>query len=76
MNFVVQAGPPPVLRGKNSGRGCLKQAIKAYREGDHEEAFGWILAGKCKDREARFVLVQQAPTVMDYVMNTYGPTLR
>ncbi len=71
-NFVVQAGPPAVLRGKISGQGCLTEAIKAYREGDHEEAFGWILAGKCRDREARFALVQQAPKVMDYVMETYG----
>lgn len=70
--FVVQAGPPPVLRGKISGQGCLKQAVKAYREGDHEEAFGWILARKCRDREARFTLVQQAPNVMDYVMDKYG----
>ncbi len=72
-NFLVQAGPPKVLRGKTSGRDCLKHAVRAYREGDHEEAFGWILAGQCSDREARVALVGQAPKVMDYVMHTYGP---
>ena len=72
-NFVVQAGPPKVLRGKTSGRDCLKHAIRAYREGDHEEAFGWILAGQCHDRQARVALVQQAPDVLSYVVEKYGP---
>lgn len=72
-NFVVQAGPPQVLRGKTSGRDCLKHAIRAYREGDHEEAFGWILAGQCHDRQARVALVQKAPDVLNYVLERYGP---
>ena len=72
-NFVVQAGPPQVLRGKRSGRDCLKHAIRAYREGDHEEAFGWVLAGQCHDRQARVALVQNAARVLDYVLDKYGP---
>ena len=71
-NFVVQAGPPPVLRGKTSGRDCLTQAVRAYHEGDHEEAFGWILAGQCHDREAREELVRHAPDVLHYVIEKYG----
>ena len=71
--FVVQAGPPQILRGKTSGRDCLKHAIAAYRTGDHEEAFVWILSGQCEDRNARVTLVQHAPKVMQYVMDTYGP---
>jgi len=71
--FVVQAGPPQVLRGKTSGQDCLKHAVTANREGDHEEALGWILAGQCQSRDARLTLVQKAPKVMQYVMDTYGP---
>lgn len=71
-NFIVQAGPPKVLRGKTSGRACLEHAVRAYREGDHEEAFGWILAGQCHDREARELLVRNAPNVLDYVIKKYG----
>ncbi len=71
--FLVKAGPPKVLRGNTSGRDCLRHAVTAYREGDHEEAFGWILAGQCLDREARTSLVLKAPLVMEYVVNKYGP---
>ncbi len=71
-NFIVQAGPPKVLRGKTSGRDCLKHAVRAYREGDHEEAFGWILAGQCHDREARERLVRNAANALDYVIKKYG----
>ncbi len=71
--FVVKAGPPRVLRGKTSGRDCLGHAITAYRAGDHEKAFGWILAGQCLNREARTSLVLKAPRVMQYVVNKYGP---
>lgn len=51
-DFVVKAGPPQILRGRTSGRDCLTTAIREYREGDHEEAFGWILAGACPNRGA------------------------
>ncbi|MCA9471080.1 MAG: hypothetical protein MRJ96_09310 [Nitrospirales bacterium] len=71
-NFVVKAGPPEILRGKISGRACLKKAIQSYRHGDHEEAFGWILAGECHDRQARDKLVRHAPKVLEYVVKTYG----
>ena len=71
-NFVVQAGPPQVLRGKISGHECLKHAVKAYRDGDHEEAFGWILAGQCQNREVRQTLVSRAPKVLEYLLKQYG----
>ncbi len=75
-DFIVQAGPPKVLRGKTSGRACLQHAVRAYWEGDHEEAFGWILAGQCHDREAREVLVRNAANVLDYVIKKYGAEAR
>ena len=71
-NFVVKAGPPKILRGKVSGRTCLETAIKSYRHGDHEEAFGWILAGQCHDRTARETLVRNAPKALEYLIDTYG----
>ena len=71
-NFVVKAGPPKILRGRVSGRDCLVKAIQAYRKGDHEKAFGWILAGQCHDRQARLVLVQNAPLVLEYLLKQYG----
>lgn len=71
-NFVVKAGPPKILRGRVSGRDCLVKAIQAYRIGDHEKAFGWILAGQCHDRQARLVLVQNAPLVLEYLLQQYG----
>ena len=74
-NFVVKAGPPKILRGRVSGRDCLTKAIKAYRLGDHEKAFGWILAGQCHDRQARLVLVQNAPLVLDYLLKQYGSSV-
>lgn len=46
--------------------------MRAYRERDHEEAFGWILAGQCHDREARELLVRNAADVLQYVMEKYG----
>ena len=70
-NFVVKAGPPKILRGKISGRACLENAIESYRHGDHEEAFGWILAGECHDREARVKLVKNAPKVLEYLLERY-----
>ncbi len=71
-NFVVKAGLPKILRGKVSGRSCLEKAIESYRHGDHEEAFEWILAGECHDREARVKLVQNAPKVLGYLLKQYG----
>ena len=74
-NFVVKAGPPKILRGRVSGRDCLTKAIKAYRVGDHEKAFGWILAGQCHDRQARNVLIQNAPKVLEYLLGKFGPAV-
>ena len=71
-NFVVKAGPPKILRGRASGRNCLLKAINAYRKGDHEKAFGWILAGQCHDTQAQLALVQSAPLVLKYLLSQYG----
>ena len=71
--FVVKAGPPKILRGTVSGRRCLTHAIHAYRKGDHEKAFGWILAGQCHDRDARETLIKNAPHVLKYLLEQYGP---
>ena len=71
--FVVKAGPPKIVRGTVSGRTCLTHAIHAYRKGDHEKAFGWILAGQCHDRTARDTLVKNAPHVLKYLLEQYGP---
>lgn len=72
-NFVVKAGPPKILRGRVSGRTCLTNAIQSYRIGDHEKAFGWILAGQCHNRQARETLVKNAPNVLSYMLQQYGP---
>ena len=71
--FVVKAGPPKIVRGTVSGRTCLTNAIHAYRKGDHEKAFGWILAGQCHDRTARDTLIKNAPLVLKYLLEQYGP---
>ena len=73
--FVVKAGPPKILRGTVSGRTCLTNAIHAYRKGDHEKAFGWILAGQCHDRDARETLIKNAPHVLKYLLDQYGPNV-
>ena len=33
-SFVVKAGPPKILRGKMSGRGCLERALPRIEEVD------------------------------------------
>ena len=71
-NYVVKAGPPKILRGRVSGRDCLVNAINAFRKGDHEKAFGWILAGQCHDPQAQLALVQNAPLVLKYLLTRYG----
>ena len=71
-NFIVKAGPPKIIRGRVSGRNCLVNAINAFRKGDHEKAFGWILAGQCHNSQARLILVQNAPLVLEYLLKQYG----
>ena len=71
-NFIVKAGPPKILRGRVSGRDCLVNAINAFHKGDHEKAFGWILAGQCHNPKARLLLVQKAPLVLEYLLKRYG----
>jgi hypothetical protein len=72
MKFIVKAYPIKILRGKVSGHACLENAIESYRKGDHEEAFAWILAGQCHDRQSRETLVKNAPRVLEYVLQEYG----
>ena len=73
---VVKAGPPKILRGRMSGRACLERAIAAHRKGDHEKAFGWILAGQCHDRQARETLIRNAPAVVSYWLEKYGSEVK
>lgn len=72
LNFIVKAYPIQILRGKVSGHTCLEKSIESYRKGDHEEAFGWILAGYCHDRLARETLLKHAPRVLEYILQQYG----
>jgi len=72
MKFIVKAYPIKILRGRVAGHTCLEKAIESYRKGDHEEAFGWILAGQCHDPLARETLVKHAPRVLEYVLQQYG----
>lgn len=72
-NFIVKAGPPKIVRGRVSGRQCLTKAIQSYRQGDHEKAFGWVLASHCQDRAARELLVQNAHKALQYLLLHYGP---
>ena len=74
-NYVVKAGPPKILRGRVSGRDCLVNAINAFRKGDHEKSFGWILAGQCHNPQARLLLVQNAPLVLEYLLKQYGDSV-
>lgn len=75
LKYIVKAYPIRILRGRVSGRTCVENAVASYRKGDHEEAFGWILGGYCHDRLARIDLVNHAPKVMEYVIQTYGNTV-
>ncbi len=70
---IVKAGPPRILRGVVSGHDTLVHAIQRYREGDHEEAVGWLLAGACPDKEAQETIVRNAANVLGYMMQEYGP---
>ncbi len=71
--FIVKAWPDKIYRGRTSPRDCLAHAIRSYRAGDHEEAFGWIQASVCPDRELQQAMVRSAPSVLDYLLARYGP---
>jgi hypothetical protein len=71
-NFMVKAWPFHLLRGRTSGRDCLVHAIKDYRDGDHEEAVGWLLAGACPNRQRQETLLKNAPIILPYLLRTYG----
>lgn len=72
-NFIVKAGPPRIFRGVVSGHDTVVHTIERYREGDHEEAMGWLLAGACPDKDAQETIVRNAPNVLGYLMKEYGP---
>lgn len=72
LQFLVKAWPYKLYRGRTSPHDCLVKAIRDYRNGDHEEAMGWLQAAFCPDREAQQNLVRQAPAVLDYLLATYG----
>lgn len=71
--FIVKAWPDKVYRGRTSPHDCLAHAIGAYRAGDHEEAFGWIQASVCPDRELQQSMVRNAPAVLHHLLTRYGP---
>lgn len=73
LQFLVKAWPQRVYRGRTSPHDCLVNAIRDYRNGDHEEAMGWIQAAFCPDREAQQGLMRRAPAVLEYLLTTYGP---
>jgi hypothetical protein len=71
--FIVKAWPDKIHRGRTSPRDCLAHAIRSYRAGDHEEAFGWIQASVCPDRELQQAMVRSAPSVLEHLLTRYGP---
>jgi len=73
LQFLVKAWPQRLYRGRTSPHDCLVNAIRDYRNGDHEEAMGWIQAAFCPDREAQQGLMRKAPDVLGYVLTQYGP---
>lgn len=73
LHFLVKAWPYKLYRGRTSPHDCLVRAIRDYRNGDHEEAMGWLQAAFCPEREAQQNLVKQAPAVLDYLLTKYGP---
>lgn len=70
--FIVKAWPDKIHRGRTSPRDCLAHAIRSYRAGDHEEAFGWIQASVCPDRELQQSMVRNAPAVLHHLLTRYG----
>ncbi len=72
LHFLVKAWPEKIYRGRTSAHDCLVKAIRDYRNGDHEEAMGWLQAAFCPNREAQQNLVRQAPAVLDYLLAKYG----
>ncbi len=72
LTFIVKAWPDKVYRGRTSPHDCLAHAIESYRAGDHEEAFGWIQASVCPDRELQQHMVRHAPAVLEYLLARYG----
>jgi len=68
----VEAWPDKIYRGRTSPHDCLVHAIRSYRAGDHEEAFGWIQASVCPDRELQQSMVRNAPVVLQYLLGRYG----
>ncbi len=73
LHFLVKAWPHKLYRGRTSPHECLVKAIRDYRNGDHEEAMGWLQAAFCPDREAQQDLIRHAPAVLGYLLDKYGP---
>jgi hypothetical protein len=71
--FIVKAWPDKIYRGRVSPHDCLVHAVSSYRAGDHEEAFGWIQASVCPDRELQQSMVRQAPAVIEHLLTRYAP---
>jgi hypothetical protein len=70
--YVVRAAPP-ILRGSASGRGCVVRAITAAREDDRNLAIHWLMAGYCRNEDARREIDQSGEEALSYAIRTYGP---
>ena len=75
LQFLVKAWPQRLYRGRISPHDCLVNAIRDYRNGDHEEAMGWIQGAFCPNLDAQQRLMRQAPAVLDHLLTKYGPAV-
>lgn len=75
LTFIVKSWPDKLYRGRTSPHDCLAHAVRAYRAGDHEEAFGWIQASVCPDRELQQHMVRNAPAVLEHLLTRYGSSV-
>ncbi len=69
--YVVQP-MPPVLRGSASGHGCVVRAVAAERDGDRNLAIHWLMAGYCRNEDARRQIDESGDEALSYAVRTYG----
>ena len=50
--YLVQT-MPPIFRGSASGHGCVVRAVAAERDGERNLAIHWLMAGYCRNEDAR-----------------------
>lgn len=69
--YVVQP-VPPILRGSASGRGCVVRAIAAARDDDRNLAIHWLMAGYCRNEDARRQIDESGEAALSYAIGAYG----